>query len=234
MADHEDYLLGPDLGDMLKSVYDLDENGIVDDSQQLQGSTKLEVQHHTPASHIHAQADIANLATVLAGKAPLSHYHTKIDITDHIYMILSLQPDSAPYTSGAMEPLFCPSDGRFGSLHNDLNWMPHYSYAFNLGQQRQVSNIYCSCYTAVFSSSWYGPNNDSVQVFKSNDNSTWTLVEQFDAPPITQISTFFLYFTLSLATPQPAQYFKVVAIDPGALAIGIGGMSIKLRGISFD
>lgn len=201
---------------------------------KLNGHSEPEVQDHPPRPHVHSIDEIIGLLAALAGKAPLSHDHTKIDITDHIYRILTLQPDSSPYTAGLMDPLFCPSDGLFGSLHNQLYWLANYSYGLNLGAQRQVSNIYCSCYTATFSNSWYGANNDSVEVFKSNDNSTWTSVEQFDAPPITQISTFFLYFTLALSAPETAQYFKVVAIDPGALAIGVGGTSIALRGISFD
>lgn len=38
-------------GDMYKSVYDTDGDGIVDDSESLEGSTKLQVQDHTPKTH---------------------------------------------------------------------------------------------------------------------------------------------------------------------------------------
>ena len=38
-------------GDMLKSVYDTDDDGVVDDSEKLEGSTKVEVQTHNPAEH---------------------------------------------------------------------------------------------------------------------------------------------------------------------------------------
>jgi len=38
-------------GDMLKSVYDTDDDGIVDNSEKLEGSTKAQVQDHTPKAH---------------------------------------------------------------------------------------------------------------------------------------------------------------------------------------
>ena len=38
-------------GDMLKSVYDTNDNAIVDNSEALEGSTKAQVQDHTPKAH---------------------------------------------------------------------------------------------------------------------------------------------------------------------------------------
>lgn len=38
-------------GDMLKATYDIDENGIVDNSEKLEASTKAQVQDHTPKAH---------------------------------------------------------------------------------------------------------------------------------------------------------------------------------------
>ena len=38
-------------GDMLKSVYDTDDDGVVDNSEKLEGSTKAQVQDHTPKAH---------------------------------------------------------------------------------------------------------------------------------------------------------------------------------------
>jgi len=37
--------------DMLKSTYDTDDDGVVDDAEKLDGSTKAEVQDHTPKTH---------------------------------------------------------------------------------------------------------------------------------------------------------------------------------------
>lgn len=38
-------------GDMLKSVYDIGDDGVVDNSEKLEGSTKAQVQDHTPKAH---------------------------------------------------------------------------------------------------------------------------------------------------------------------------------------
>lgn len=42
---------GPGAGDMTKVVYDTDESGIVDNAEKLEGSTKAQVQDHTPKAH---------------------------------------------------------------------------------------------------------------------------------------------------------------------------------------
>jgi len=39
------------VGDMQKSVYDTNDNGIVDNSEKLEGSTKAQVQDHAPKAH---------------------------------------------------------------------------------------------------------------------------------------------------------------------------------------
>ena len=49
------------LGDMKKSVYDTDDDDTVDDSEKLGGSTKAEVQDHTPKSHTHVEANVTDL-----------------------------------------------------------------------------------------------------------------------------------------------------------------------------
>lgn len=221
-------------GDMLKSVYDTQDEGTVDNSKKLENKSKAQVQDHSPVSHSHSLADITNLIDALAGKAPLSHFHIKTDITDFTYSLLSLEPDSSPYTSGAMESLALFLDAYLSLLHIDCSWLASYSYGFQLSEQREVSNIYCCFYAEGFSTTWFGATFDSVEVFKSNDNSSWTSVEQFDAPPLTQISTFFGFFTLTLTTPQTAQYFKVVNIESNPLVVNGTGFEIKIRSIWYD
>lgn len=44
-------LISNALGDMLKAVYDTNDNGVVDNSEKLEGSTKVQVQTHNPAEH---------------------------------------------------------------------------------------------------------------------------------------------------------------------------------------
>lgn len=66
-------------GDMLKSVYDTDDDGVVDNSEKLEGSTKAEVQHHTPKVH------------TLASHSSKAHSElTGIGANDHHSNVLSL------------------------------------------------------------------------------------------------------------------------------------------------
>ncbi|MCK4328499.1 hypothetical protein KAX02_01525 [candidate division WOR-3 bacterium] len=48
-------------GDMFKATYDTDGNGIVDNSEKLEGSTKVQVQNHNPKAHTHTEVDITDL-----------------------------------------------------------------------------------------------------------------------------------------------------------------------------
>jgi len=52
---------GRRLGDMFKSDYDTNDNAVVDNASKLAGSTKGEVQNHTPKSHTHLEAHILDL-----------------------------------------------------------------------------------------------------------------------------------------------------------------------------
>jgi len=62
---------GRKAGDMAKAVYDTDDDGLVDDSDKLEGSSKAQVQDHVPKSHTHTEAQITDLdhdATKIQGK----------------------------------------------------------------------------------------------------------------------------------------------------------------------
>jgi len=48
---HASELGGGGGGDMLKAVYDMDDDGVVDNSEKLEGSTKAQVQDHAPKEH---------------------------------------------------------------------------------------------------------------------------------------------------------------------------------------
>jgi len=62
-------------GDMLKSTYDIDIDGVVDNSEKLEGSTKAQVQDHTPKAHTlasHSTKAHSELTDVTTGQ-----HHTK-------------------------------------------------------------------------------------------------------------------------------------------------------------
>ena len=47
-------------GDMYKSTYDTDDDGVVDNSKKLEGSTKAEVQDHAPKAHTHPCSELTD------------------------------------------------------------------------------------------------------------------------------------------------------------------------------
>jgi len=55
---------GGGTGDMTKAIYDTNDDGVVDaseDSDLLEGSTKAQVQDHAPKVHTHIEADVTDL-----------------------------------------------------------------------------------------------------------------------------------------------------------------------------
>ena len=68
--------------DMKRSVYDSNLDGTVADSDKLEASSKAQVQDHTAKSHAHAQADVTGLVAALAGKSATGHGHTESEISD--------------------------------------------------------------------------------------------------------------------------------------------------------
>lgn len=52
---------GRRVGDMKKSVYDTDGDGVVDDAEKLESETLSEVQDHAPQAHAHTEAQIIDL-----------------------------------------------------------------------------------------------------------------------------------------------------------------------------
>jgi hypothetical protein len=67
-------------GDMYKATYDTDNDGVVDNSEQLEGATKAQVQDHTPkahtiASHSDTTATGAQLNELVGGGQTVLHSH---------------------------------------------------------------------------------------------------------------------------------------------------------------
>jgi len=46
-------------GDMYKLTYDQNDNGVVDDSEKLEGSTKAQIQDHNPKAHTHPESELS-------------------------------------------------------------------------------------------------------------------------------------------------------------------------------
>jgi len=86
---------GGGAGDMLKSVYDTDDDGVVDNSELLEGSTKAEVQDHTPKAHTLASHS-TKAHSELTGVGADDHHNQSHTLASH-----STKPHSALTGVGA-------------------------------------------------------------------------------------------------------------------------------------
>lgn len=64
-------------GDMKKSVYDADGDGVVDNAQKLDGKTAAQF---APAQHSHDMSQVSGLSSALMGKADAAHSHEIADV----------------------------------------------------------------------------------------------------------------------------------------------------------
>ena len=106
------------------------------------------------------------------------------------------------------------------------NWSRQYSYAVDLGAAGEISglDIYCRC-TYGTPTDWYQPGNDwgTVGVYKSDDNVTWSLVQQYEEPPSFSSGLQQWNFRLTLPSNQTARYFKVRNNQP----VGKTGLAVE-------
>lgn len=97
---------GMGTGDMTKSVYDTDNDGIVDAAESVPWSGVTgKPSTFTPATHTHAQSDITNLVTDLAGKAASSHTHPQSDITNLVTDLAAKIPTTEKGAAGGVATL---------------------------------------------------------------------------------------------------------------------------------
>ena len=64
-------------GDMKKSVYDADGDGVVDNAKKLDGKTAAQF---APAQHSHDMSQVSGLSSALTGKADAAHSHEIADV----------------------------------------------------------------------------------------------------------------------------------------------------------
>jgi len=162
---------------------------------------------------------------------------------------LKLEPDNTPL-SGSMtedaelidEILYVSATGAY--------WYYHYCYGLDLGSSQTVDSIVCRATLSNAPIDWYSSAHDSVTVYKSDDGSTWTEVEQFDGPPIIHAAFMEMAFELEFASSQTARFFKVrnaessstLGTTPGGASIlvseieayGTGGEQTELEDMSLD
>ena len=170
---------------------------------------------------------------------------TKLVVTTDIY--------GESYGYGAVEPTFPPLPTRTGdvwisSTHTPLsvtlnvtergvtdgdreavagtNWTYHASWGVDFGRIGTIQgmDVYCWC-TYGDPTGYYSAGHDSVEVYKSDDNVTWTLVQHFDAPEIISHSTQRFAFKLTFDEPHTARYFTVWNAESSSyLAVSAGAV----------
>jgi len=144
---------------------------------------------------------------------------------------LKLESDNTPLSSTLIEDAEL-IDSVLYTNATGLYWYYHYSYGLDLGCAETVDSIICRAEMDYTPTDWYSTSHDSVMVYKSDDNSTWTEVEQFDAPPIIHMTDKEFAFELEFATPQTARFFKVRnAESSGTLATSPDGHSLQVSEI---
>jgi len=103
-------------------------------------------------------------------------------------------------------------------------WYYHYAYGLDLGSPKTIR--YLEVFDDVQTNSWNSAAHDSVAVYKSNDNITWTHVQDFDGP-----TRSLGIWRLLFSTAQTARYFKVYNIETASTLAGPGAASIKVTEI---
>ena len=73
----QEELSGKGAGDMKKSVYDADGDGVVDNAKKLDGRTLAQF---APAQHSHDMSQVSGLSSALMGKADAAHSHEIADV----------------------------------------------------------------------------------------------------------------------------------------------------------
>jgi hypothetical protein len=139
-----------------------------------------------------------------------------------------LSPDGTPLSS-TLTAKACLIDADWaadctGAVGND-------TVGVDLGSSQDVGAIIlglCSV-TGVFTDSWggyYSTSYDSFHVYSSDDNSTWTLRESFNAPGMINDGTQYGHVCLKLATPFNARYIKL-GTDGGGWAQVSNGENLR-------
>jgi len=145
---------------------------------------------------------------------------------------LKLEGDTSPTTSTLTTGISGMVDDDYATIVTANYWNTNYSYGIDLGSSQEVHFLYCYGVHSVQAGTdhWYSAGYDSVQVYKSDDNSSWTLIEVFDGPPVIEISSVITQFKCLFSTPQTARYFKIRNID-GYLSVGNSGASLRISEI---
>lgn len=89
-------------------------------------------------------------------------------------------------------------------------WIHPESFGLDLGSSQAVDRLVCHCISengGAFHA--WNTDYDHFEVYKSDDNASWDLVEAFDSPTVVATDGDKFAFELILSASQTARYFKV-------------------------
>lgn len=125
---------------------------------------------------------------------------TKLDPSDGLYRETSSGDGTEPLSTNL--PALYDGNKSVPASPTDAYWYYKYAYALDLGIVRSLSKLIC--YDNLANDNWYSTLCGTVQVFWSNDNVTYTFLQEFIEP--TRVAAV---WELLLSTPKSARYFKV-------------------------
>lgn len=113
-------------------------------------------------------------------------------------------------------------DGNYSQSGN-INWGSHASFGVDFGKLGTIHGMDYICWLAYGDpDGWNTTSSDSIEVYKSDDNITWTLVQRFDAPEIISHSLQRVDFRLYFNEFHTARYFTAWNAEDSYLAFNNG------------
>jgi hypothetical protein len=103
-------------------------------------------------------------------------------------------------------------DGNKTTQVQSHNWNKNDSYAVDLGTAGEVAGVDLYCETTYGTpTDWYQPGNGwgTVGLYKSDDNITWSLIEEQVEPSNISSSAGLWNFRCMFPSNQTARYFKI-------------------------
>jgi len=151
---------------------------------------------------------------------------------------LYLTPDPTPLSSTLNTNGTLLIDGDTFTVadpSNDFWWgnvaNGQFSYGVDIGSPQAVKSLVFHCvYSTGFNLDTWGVNGRFFNVYYSNDNSTWTEIGYYTAPPIISHEAGRTAFLIAFPTPVTARYFKARAYSPVS-TVAFSTVSVKISEI---
>ncbi len=133
---------------------------------------------------------------------------------------LQIGLDSSPLTSTLSTSTVALIDGNV-DIAAAPNWINTLSNGVGFAEPGTINGIDVYNWAAYGDSdSWRAADDGHVEVYKSNDNAIWTLVKDYDQPPVFSHSTGRFNFRCTFDAAETAKYFKVRNGGPNTLVTG--------------